>query len=339
MTNRDMEIDTKNLDIVGIGNAIVDVLIETEDSFLNENELTKGSMSLINQEKATQLYFRSKSSLETSGGSVANTIAGLSALGSSAGFIGRVKEDELGNTFIKDLCSTGAVFNALPIREGPSTARCFIYVTPDAERTMCTYLGSSVLLEPKDIDFSIVSKTKLLYLEGYLWDLDSAKSSFITAAELCKANGGKVALSLSDTFCIERHRESFQLLVEKYVDILFANENEIIALYKSKNFEASVEAIRKKCEICVLTKGAEGSIIINENKRFIINTYKFGKTIDTTGAGDLYASGFLHGYLSSKNLEVCGHIGSICAGYIVTQLGSRSTISLQKLVKENLSLL
>ncbi len=334
-----MEDYKKSLDVVGIGNAIVDVLIKTEDFFLNENNLTKGTMCLIDQEKAENLYFKNKSLLETSGGSAANTIAGLSALGSSAGFIGRVKEDQLGETFIKDLCSTGALFKTSPIKDGPSTARCFIYVTPDAERTMCTYLGASIFLEPKDIDFSIVSNTKILYLEGYLWDLESAKSSFMTAAELCKANGGKVALSLSDSFCIERHRESFQFLIEKYVDIIFANENEIISLYKSSNFESSVDIIKKKCEVCVLTKGKKGSVIINNDKYFPIKPYLFGKAIDTTGAGDLYASGFLYGYTNGKDLEKCGHIGSICAGHIVTQFGSRSSTNLNKLLKENLSFL
>ena len=334
-----MKNNSKKFDVIGIGNAIVDLLIKTEDSFLNDNKLTKGSMSLITQEKADQLYIKNKSSLETSGGSAANTIAGLSALGSSAGFVGRVKEDYLGKTFIKDLCSTGAFFKTQPIKDGPSTARCFIYVTPDAERTMCTFLGSSVLLEPKDIDFSIVSNAKILYLEGYLWDLDSAKSTFNIAAKRCKENGGKVALSLSDSFCIERHRESFQLLIEKYVDILFANESEIIQLYNSKSFESSIETIRDKCDISVLTKGPKGSPIINKDHSFAIKSYQFGKAIDTTGAGDLYASGFLHGYVNGENLETCGHIGSICAGYIVTQLGSRSTISLQKLVKENINLL
>ncbi len=332
-----MKVKSDSLDVLGIGNAIVDLLIETENSFLNENNLIKGSMSLIDQEKAEQLYLINKSALETSGGSAANTIAGLAALGSTAGFMGRVKEDSLGKTFIRDLCSTGACFQTLAIKEGPSTARCFIYVTPDAERTMCTFLGSSILLEPNDINFSTIDKTKILYLEGYLWDLDSAKSCFTIAAERCKENGGKVALSLSDVFCIERHRESFQILIEEYVDILFANEREIIALYESDDFESSAMTIKDKCEVSALTKGAKGSLIINKDRNYLIKPYHLGKAIDTTGAGDLYASGFLHGYVNGKDLETCGHIGSICSGYIVTQFGSRPKKPLQDIVRSNLN--
>ncbi|AAP99550.1 MULTISPECIES: adenosine kinase [Prochlorococcus] len=328
----------EKLDVVAIGNAIVDVLINTEESFLREHSLAKGNMTLITQEKAEELYSKSDPSLETSGGSAANTIAGLSELGSNAEFIGRVKKDALGNTFKDDICSTGAVFNTPPIKYGPSTARCFIYVTPDAERTMCTYLGASVLLETKDIDFSILGETKILYLEGYLWDLEKAKSALKASAEECKKLGGKIALSLSDSFCIERHRESFQELLEKNIDILFANENEIISLYNSSSLDDAIENIKPKCEIAVITIGGKGSIIISGDEKYLIKPYNFGKVIDTTGAGDLYASGFLHGYVNGLDLQTCGNIGSTCAGYIVSQLGSRSKVSLKDIVIERLGL-
>ena len=327
--------NVENFDLVAIGNAIVDVLINVNDDFLIANSLPKGGMTLVDESKAKELYISSTASLETSGGSAANTVAGLVDLGSSANFIGRVKEDKLGRVFKDDICQTGASFNTPLLKEGPSTGRCLIYVTPDAERTMCTYLGCSIFLEKKDIDFSILNKAKILYLEGYLWDLDSAKDAFQAAAIECKANGVKVALSLSDIFCVERNRKSFQGLVEKYVDILFANETEITALYQSLDFESALENIRGKCEVAVLTRGQKGSIIVSKEKEYLINPYNLGKAIDTTGAGDLYASGFLHGYINSEDLSTCGKFGSICAGHIVTQLGSRSNVSLSKLIKEN----
>ncbi len=327
--------DEKVFDLIAIGNAIVDVLINVDESFLIKNSLHKGSMTLIDENKAKELYLGSTAALETSGGSAANTAAGILNLGSSANFIGRVKEDKLGKVFRDDICQTGAGFNTSLLKEGPSTGRCLIYVTPDAERTMCTYLGCSILLNEKDIDFSILTKAKLLYLEGYLWDLDEAKNAFKTAAIECRKNGVKVALSLSDIFCIERNRESFQALLEEHVDILFANENEIIALYQSSSFDSAVTNIKEKCELAVLTRGSKGSLILSNGREYSIKSYNFGKTIDTTGAGDLYASGFLHGYINNKDLLTCGKFGSICAGHIVTQLGSRSKASLKKLINEN----
>ncbi len=327
--------NAKNFDVVAIGNAIVDVLINVDDSFLIKNSLQKGSMTLIDEDKAKELYQSCTAALETSGGSAANTAAGLLNLGSSANFIGRVKEDTLGRIFRNDISQTGAGFYTPLLKQGPSTGRCLIYVTPDAERTMCTYLGCSILLEQNDIDFSILTKAKVLYLEGYLWDLEAAKVAFKSAAIECRDNGVKVALSLSDIFCIERNRESFKDLLENYVDILFANENEITALYESSDFDSAVDNIKQKCQIAVLTRGAKGSLIISEGNEYLINSYSFGEVIDTTGAGDLYASGFLHGYINSKDLLTCGKFGSICAGHIVTQLGSRSNANLAQLINNS----
>ncbi len=326
----------KEIDVVAIGNAIVDVLVNSQDSFLQNNSLAKGSMTLVEEEKAEELYLASGTGLKSSGGSAANTLAGLSILGNKAGFIGRVKNDQLGEIFTNDICSTGAIYTTPPIKDGPSTARCLILVTPDAQRTMCTYLGASVYLNPEDLDLSLVRKAKILYLEGYLWDHPQAKKAFITSAEECKSSGGLVALSLSDSFCIERHRESFQELVGNYIDILFANESEIISLYQSENFEDAQKKIKEKCDIAVLTRGEKGSVIISNGGEYYVKSYNLGKLIDTTGAGDLYASGFLHGYINHKDLETCGHMGSICAGHIVTQLGPRSQISLLELIKKNL---
>mgnify|MGYP001265241228 CR=1 FL=1 len=324
-------------EVVGIGNAIVDVVAKVDESFLEKRNLTKGSMTLINDDQSIELYKSIKVEKESSGGSAANTLAGIAQLGANVGFIGRVKDDNLGKTFTEDLRSSGANFQTPPQINGASTARCMIFVTPDAQRTMCTFLGTSVDLEPKDLDLSMVANTSVLYLEGYLWDNISAKDAFITASKLCKNSGGKVALSLSDSFCVKRHQESFIDLVENHVDILFANEDEIKSLYTRKDFNEILVYLQKKCKVSAITLGESGSIIITEKETFNIKSYKFGPTIDTTGAGDLYAGGFLYGYTTGKSISHCGHIGSICAGHIVTQLGSRSNISLKQLINENIT--
>ena len=324
------------LDVVGIGNAIVDILVNSSETFLEKHSLAKGGMTIINEEDAEKLFKENLPNLETSGGSAANTIAGIAQLGGKAGFIGRVKKDSLGETFTKDIRSSGATFNLPAINEGPPTARCFIYVTPDAQRTMCTYLGASIYLGPEDLDLSLIRKAKVLYLEGYLWDNQNAKNAFITAAEECKKAGGKIALSLSDFLCIERHRDSFLYLVENYIDILFANETEIKALYKAPDMEIAKNAVKGKCELAVLTRGEKGSLIVTKNDEYTIKSYNFGEVIDTTGAGDLYASGFLYGYTSGKDLVSCGNIGSICSGHIVSILGPRAKTSLSLLIKKEM---
>ena len=326
----------KTFDVVGIGNAIVDVLVNTDDAFLHEHELVKGSMALIDQEKAGNLLLASGNGVKSSGGSVANTLASISELGSKAGFIGRVKNDDLGKIFNNDIAASGTIYKTPATIDGPSTARCLIFITPDAERTMCTYLGASIMLEPKDVDISMVRETKVLYLEGYLWDNPVAKKAFIQASIECKEAKGKIALSLSDSFCVERHRDSFQQLLEDYVDILFANESEILALYRSQNLEDAIRRIKGKCEVVVITLGQNGSIVISREEKYKITPYNFGKVIDTTGAGDSYAGGFLYGYTNNKDWEVCGNLGSICSGYIVTQIGPRSKFPLKELVKNTL---
>ena len=325
-----------SIDVTGIGNAIVDVLVQVEDSFLNENSLEKGSMTLIDEKMASRLESLISKSIQSSGGSAANTIAGITQLGGKAGFIGRVKDDDLGEIFSKELSLSGTIFNTPTAKNGPSTARCIIFVTPDAQRTMCTYLGASVLIEPDNLNLSIVKESKILYLEGYLWDNKSAKRAFIEAAKISRDSGGETALSLSDSFCVDRHRESFIQLIDNHVDILFANEIEINSLYKTSSTIEAIKQLRGKCKIAAITKGEEGSIILSKEGEFHIKAYKFGDAIDTTGAGDLFASGFLYGYTKGEELTICGQIGSICAGHIVTNLGSRVKISLKELVQENL---
>ena len=331
-----MDLMNKNYDVVGIGNAIVDVLVQADDDLIDNFELTKGTMALVDAAQAERLYASVGPGLETSGGSAANTLAGVAQLGGRAGFIGRVRNDQLGGIFTHDIRSVGARFETPAATEGPSTARCLILVTPDAQRTMCTYLGASVGLDPADLDLEMVAQAKVLYLEGYLWDSDEAKAAFIAAAEVARAHGGEVALSLSDAFCVERHRESFQELVDGHVDILFANEMEITALYKANSFEEAADQVRGRCKLAALTRSELGSVVLNGAGTHSVAPFQLGPLLDTTGAGDLYAAGFLHAYTQGQDAEACGRLGSLCAGQVVTQLGPRPQGSLKQLVAQHL---
>ena len=332
-----MTADTKRFDVVGIGNAIVDVLVQADDRFLGDHGLTKGTMALIDEAQAERLYASVGPGLETSGGSAANTLAGIAQLGGSAAFIGRVRDDQLGAIFSHDIRSVGATFTTPPASSGPSTARCLILVTPDAQRTMCTYLGASVNLDPADLDLELVAQAKVLYLEGYLWDSDEAKQAFLAAAEVARSHGGQVALSLSDAFCVDRHRRSFQELVDGHVDLLFANEMEITSLYEANSFEEAVEQVRGRCRVAALTRSEAGSLVLSGEESIPIAPVRLGELVDTTGAGDLYAAGFLYGYTRGESLERCGQLGSLCAGQVVTQLGPRPHASLPELVRQHLS--
>jgi sugar/nucleoside kinase (ribokinase family) len=326
----------KSLDVVGIGNAIVDVLVRTDDDSIDNHQLTKGTMALIDEQQAETLYASLGPGLETSGGSAANTLAGIAQLGGRAGFIGRVRDDQLGAIFSHDIKAVGALYQTPAATSGPSTARCLILVTPDAQRTMCTYLGASVQLHPDDLNLDMVAQAKVLYLEGYLWDSDDAKAAFIAAAEVARANGGEVALSLSDAFCVERHRDSFQELVDGHVDILFANEMEITSLYKANSFDEAAEAVRGRCKVAALTRSELGSVILNGSGTHSVAPFKLGPLVDTTGAGDLYAAGFLHAYCQGQPMQACGQLGSLCAGQVVTQLGPRPQADLRALQAQHL---
>ncbi len=328
--------ELKSLDVVGIGNAIVDVLVQVDDDQIDNFGLTKGTMALVDEAQAEALYAQLGPGLETSGGSAANTLAGIAQLGGRAGFIGRVRDDQLGGIFAHDIRSVGTRFETPAASDGASTARCLILVSPDAQRTMCTYLGASVALDPGDLDLEMVAQAKVLYLEGYLWDSDEAKRAFIAAAEVAKASGAQVALSLSDAFCVERHRESFLDLVDGHVDILFANEMEITSLYKANSFEEAVEHVRGRCSVAALTRSELGSVILSGDERHSVEPFMLGSLVDTTGAGDLYAAGFLHAYTQGESLLRCGQLGSLCAGQVVTQLGPRPQINLKQLVQQHL---
>ena len=322
--------------ILGIGNAIVDVICKVEDKFITNNGLTKSTMKLVDESEFKKLLFNLKIEETVSGGSVANSIAGLSQLGNKVGFIGKVNDDELGQKYEDGLKKENVEYFYSKKKEELPTGTCLILITPDSERTMCTFLGIAGRINADDIDENEIKNSELIFLEGYLWDNPSAKRAFITAAKACKNSGGQVALSLSDSFCVDRHRESFLELVDTHIDILFANESEISSLYQTNSLERSLEKAQGRCEITAITCGKKGSIVLSKQKCLRITPYQLGTVIDTTGAGDLYAGGFLHGYTNGEDLLKCGQIASICAGQIVTQLGPRSRVSLKNLVSENL---
>ena len=326
----------KDLDLIGLGNAIVDIIVNVEDEFLETNELKKGSMNLINLNESELLLDNCKVIKKISGGSCANTVVCLAELGNNVQFIGRIKNDTLGDFFSNDIKRSKTIFNTSAIKKGPSSAHSIILITPDAQRTMCTYLGASVEFEPKDINFELIKECKYLYLEGYLWDSDLAKNAFIKAAKIAQESNSKIILSLSDSFCVDRHRESFLELIDNYIDILFCNESEILSLFKKENLSSCKKLISSLDKLVIVTLGNKGSLIINKNDSIEIKPHLSGKIIDTTGAGDIYAGGFIHGLINNYSIKKCGQLGAICAGQIITQLGSRSNIDLLKIIQNNL---
>lgn len=323
-------------DIAGIGNAIVDAIVRTDDDLLASQGLSKGNMTLVDSERVRELYQVFGHGVERSGGSVANTMAGIANLGGKGCFIGKVRDDALGATFRKDLTESGVDFVSAPALKGPATAICLVLVTPDAQRTMNTYLGACSELTPDDVDDSIIADSAITYLEGYLWDPPQAKEAYLKATMAARVAGRKVALSLSDSFCVERHREEFVNLVEHHVDILFANEDEVLALYEETEFSAIFSAVRAQCEIAVLTRGERGSVVITQDEVLTIDAEPVKKIVDTTGAGDLYAAGFLRGIIQKRSLHECARMGSIVAAEVISQIGARTEKNLEKLITDNL---
>lgn len=325
-----------SLDVVGIGNAIVDVLSQADEAFLVTHGLAKGSMTLIDGNRAKGLYAAMGPGIEVSGGSAANTMAGLTSLGGKGAFIGKVRNDQLGGIFQHDIRAAGVGFETPIATDGPPTARCLIFVTPDAQRTMNTYLGAAVELAPADLDEAAIARAKVTYMEGYLWDPPNAKMAFQEAARMAHDAGRKVALSLSDSFCVERHRDSFLELIGGHVDILFANETEICALFQVADFDRALQETRGHCEIAALTRSAKGSVVLANGEVCVVDAAPVDKVIDTTGAGDLYAAGFLYGYTKGKGLYDCGRIGALAAAEILSHYGARPETSLQDLVAQQL---
>lgn len=311
-------------DVVGIGNAIVDVIARADDQFLAEVDLRKGSMTLIDEAKAHGLYEQMRPEVECSGGSAANTIAGLASFGGRAGFIGKTRDDALGKVFADDIRNLGVAFQTAPAGTGaPATARCLILVTPDAQRTMGTFLGASIELGPEDIDRDLIKAAQVTYLEGYLWDPPRAKEAFLTAMDIAHAAGNKVALSLSDPFCVARYRDEFRDLTEKHIDILFANEQEILSLYEAPDFATALDRVRQTCGIAILTRSAKGSVVVTPQEVHEIPAAPADQVMDTTGAGDLYAAGFLFGLTRGFDLPRCGRLASLAAAEVISHYGAR----------------
>ncbi len=319
------------LDVVGIGNAIVDVLVHADDAFLDAHGLAKGAMALIDAEQAASLYADMGPGVEVSGGSAANTLAGLAALGGAGAFVGMVCDDQLGQVFAHDIRAAGVAFDTPPAAEGPPTARCLIVVTPDAQRTMSTYLGACVELGPGDVDEALVAAARITYLEGYLWDPSGAKEAFRKAHRIAHENGRRVALSLSDPFCVDRHRDEFLDLVADHIDVLFANEVEITSLYRVDSFDEALQQVRGHCEIAALTRSGKGSVIVAGDEVHVVDAHPVERVVDTTGAGDLFAAGFLHGVTQGWGLARSARLGGLVAAEVIGHIGARPEADLAAL--------
>ncbi len=323
-------------DVLGIGNAIVDVIARTEEDFLLKQGMHKGTMALIDEARAQAIYAAMGPAIETSGGSAANTIVGLASLGSRSAFIGKVKDDELGRTFAHDIRAAGAAYTTPPASDGPSTARCYVLVTPDGERTMNTYLGAAQDLHPADIDADLVAVSAVLYLEGYLWDPKNAKDAFTKAAKIAHEAGRTVALSLSDAFCVDRWRAEFlQLMRSRTVDLIFANEAELHSLYQTSDFDTAVAALRSDVGAAVVTRSEKGCIVLGPDGVEAVPAFAVERVVDTTGAGDLFAAGFLSGLARGADDRTCGRLGALAAAEVIGHLGARPEASLRDLANEN----
>ena len=323
--------DQQTFDVVGIGNALVDVLAHADDAFLAEHDLAKGTMTLVDAGRAEALYAAMPPGIEMSGGSAANTIAGVASLGGKAAYIGKVADDQLGAVFRHDIRALGVAFESTPGVDA-ATGRCLILVTPDAQRTMQTHLGASAGLTPGDVSAATIAAARITYLEGYLFDPPQAQEAFRRAASLAHDAGRLVALTLSDPFCVGRFRQEFLHLVRGHVDILFANEAEICALYEVQSFDDALRRVRDDCQIAALTRSEKGSVVVAGDDLYAVAADAVERVVDTTGAGDLYAAGFLYGFTQEYDLETCGRIGSVCAAEVISHFGARPERPLRELL-------
>lgn len=323
-------------DVIGLGNAIVDVLASTDDAFLERHALSKGSMALIDLARADALYSELDNTVEQSGGSAGNTLAGIAALGGQGAYIGKVADDDLGRSFTRDIQQLGTHFQTEVLRGGAPTARCIVLVTPDAQRTMNTYLGACTELSPKDVDLELIRAGQITYLEGYLWDKPQAKEACLTAMKAARAAGRRVALSLSDPFCVDRHRKEFNDLVDQHVDLLFANEAEACSLCESNDLRDAAENLRRRCGIAALTRSEDGALIVSADETLELPASPVQRVVDTTGAGDLYAAGFLFAYVRNKPLAECGTWGALCASEVISHFGARPEAPLAEWIRARL---
>ena len=323
-------------DVVGIGNAIVDVMAKVGDGFLSERSLPKGGMVLLDALSAGKIYQDIIPQREVSGGSAANTVAGMASLGLACAFIGKVHDDALGQAFSRDIGATGIDFFTKPLTQGPSTGRSIVLVTPDAERSMFTYLGASTHLSLEDIDEEIIKSARMTYVEGYLWEEESAKEAILKAAEIAHANNRDFVFSLSDKSCVERHREEFLDLIKNHVDILFGNEDELDSLFESDDFEHNLDLIKPMVDIAAITRNIKGSVVVSGRVKTFVESETVENVVDTTGAGDLYAAGFLYGLINGRSIGTCAMIGSLAAAEIINHYGARPETSLRGYVRTNL---
>ncbi|MFW5678764.1 MAG: adenosine kinase [Pseudomonadota bacterium] len=321
------------LDVVGIGNAIVDVIAPADHAVVVDAGLAVGAMTLVDLDRSDELYGRMGQAIEMSGGSCANSMAALAAMGGRAGFVGRVRNDQFGKVFAHDCRAVGVTFANPPVADGAPTARCLVFVHPDSQRTMATYLGACVELGPQDLQPDLIAGAAVTLLEGYLYDRVPAKAACLEAARIAHAKGRKVALSLSDPFCVDRWRPEFRGLIASQVDILFANEAEITSLYEVETFDEALQAVRGTVEIAALTRGPKGSVLIAGEEVHVVDAASVPEVVDTTGAGDLYAAGLLRGLTAGMDLAAAGRLAALAAGRIIQQYGPRSETPLAPLVE------
>ena len=328
---------TTAYDVTAIGNAIVDVIAQCDDAFLDAEGLNKNSMQLVTQEHSASLYGRMGQALETSGGSAGNTVAGIASFGGRAAFIGKVADDQLGDIFAHDIQAIGVHFDVPPLSGGPASGRSLINVTPDGARTMCTFLGAANELTPDDIEPALIEGAALVYLEGYLFDLAEARRAFAKAAGLARANGRKIALTLSDAFMVERHRAALLEFIRTQIDLVFANESELLSLYQTTDFDAAAATMASEVKMAAITRGAAGSVVLHSNERIAVTASPVEKIVDTTGAGDQYAAGFLFGLAQEKPLELCARLGSLAAAEVISHYGPRPQVSLKELAAAHIA--
>lgn len=320
-------------DVAAIGNAIVDVIAPCDDAFLETQGLVKNSMQLIDEDQAEELYGHMAPGIETSGGSAGNTVAGVASFGGRAAFLGKVADDQLGEVYEHDMKAIGVAFDSRPLVGGPRTARSLINVTPEGHRTMCTFLGASTELGPDDVDPRMVESAKIIFLEGYLFDPPEARRAFAKAAGLSRAAGRLMAITLSDSFVVERHRDTLLGFIETECDIVLANESEVKAMFRTDDFDAAAQALVDRTRICAITRGEAGSVVYAGGASHVIPAYRVEKVVDTTGAGDQYAAGFLLGVASGRSFDVCGRLGALAAAEVIGHYGPRPQVSLEALAK------
>jgi sugar/nucleoside kinase (ribokinase family) len=323
-------------DVLGLGNAIVDVIGTADDDFLLAQGLRKGAMTLIDEARADELYAAMGPATLVSGGSAANTVIGAASLGCTAAFIGKVRSDEAGAAFVHDIHAAKVSFSTAPAQDGPATARCLVLVTPDAQRTMSTFLGASQNLSEADVDEDIVQQSAIVYLEGYLWDPPAAKAAFVKAAKIARGAGRRVAMTLSDSFCVDRYRDEFFALIRSgAVQILFSNESELHSLYQTADFDTAVAQLRAEKILGVVTRSERGSLVVTKGETFVVPAFPADRVVDTTGAGDLFAAGFLAGLTKGKHFEACARLGALAATEVIQHIGARPLADLRQLAAQN----